>query len=163
MHRLVLVSQVIFVASETCHFSSLWCEGMIKLVATHLDAGCGLSHVSGDIRTVVQTCLDSALHHCGVAAPARWNRADGERMRRSCMSSSPSLAEGDIWHHLACVHYGGQKELFASFSSFYCSMAQGCLWEVSWVITTQPPPTHAPSAGYSSSSLPHSHHLPALR
>lgn len=31
-----------------------------------------------------------------LAAPARWNGADGDRARRSCMSSSPSLAEGDI-------------------------------------------------------------------
>lgn len=39
-----------------------------------------------------------------VAAPVWWNRADGERTPRSCMSSSPSLAEGDIWHHLARTH-----------------------------------------------------------
>lgn len=38
----------------------------------------------------------------GGGAPARWNRADGERTPRSCMPSSPSLAEGDTWHHLAC-------------------------------------------------------------
>lgn len=51
------------------------------------------------------------------------------------MPSSPSLVEGDIWHHWARVHYGGQKELFASFSSFHCCVVQGCRWEVLWVIT----------------------------
>lgn len=74
------------------------------------------------------------------AAPAWWNRADGERMRRSCMSSSPSLAEGDIWHHLACVHYGGQKELFASFSSFL--LQHGSRLFMGGIVSNINAPTH---------------------
>lgn len=84
-------------ASETSQFSRLRCEGMIKLEASHQDAGSGLSHAPRDTTTCgtdVPRLLSAALW--GAAAPPWWNRADGERMRRSCMSSSPSLAEGDI-------------------------------------------------------------------
>lgn len=49
--------------------------------------------VEGHCGTDVPRLLSAALWG---AAPAWWNRADGERMRRSCMPSSPSLVEGDM-------------------------------------------------------------------
>lgn len=64
------------------------CEALIKPMAGHQDAGGGISRASA-----------SLVRHLGQGrgggAPARWNRTDGERTPRSCMPSSPSLAEGD--------------------------------------------------------------------
>lgn len=85
------------------------------------------------------------------AAPAWRNWADGERMRHSCMSSSPSLAEGDIWHHLARER---DRELSASSCSHHRSRVQGCFW--GGIVITQyvSPPMHTPYSNHSASSLP---------
>lgn len=132
---------------------------MIKLVASHRDAGGELWRASRDTRwcwdTDVPRLLSTALWR---AAPVWWNRADGERMRRSCMPSSPSLAEGDIWHHLAHVHYWGQKKCclfpFLLFIAAWFKVVDGryCEW-----FNSPPSPiacsqTHTPSR-YSSWSL----------
>lgn len=104
----------------------------------------GQSYIGTDVPRLLSAALWGA-------APAWWNRADGERMRRSCMSSSPSLAEGDIWHHLAQVALWCLERAVFFFFFFYSGVVQGCWWEVLWVITIPP---YAPSSTNSSSILP---------
>lgn len=133
---------------------------MIKLAASHRDAGGELWRASRDTRWCwdadVPRLLSAALWR---AAPAWRNRADGERMRRSCMPSSPSLAEGDIWHHLAHVHYWGQKSVVCFL--FFFLLQHGSRLLMGGIVSDLTPPstrspalrhTHTPSR-YSSWSL----------